>query len=100
MGTCATGLVTRGYICCDFMQDQLQSCDKPRFQSAVEVRPRVRNAATPPIEAPGVPSPVTAQELRPRGKATAPAPAPVGLRPSLTSAAVLRPKIVKAEEDD
>lgn len=99
MGTCATGLVTRGFICCDFMQDQLQSCDKPLFQSVVEVRPRVRNAATPPAGAPGTPSPVTAQELRPSAKAEAPAPAPAGLKPSSTSATVLRPKIVKAEEE-
>lgn len=99
MGTCATGLVTRGYICCDFMQDQLQSCDKPRFQSAVEVRPKVRNAATPPVAEPGAPSPITAQELRPRGKAKAPAPAPTGLKPSSSSATELKPKIVKAEEE-
>ena len=96
---CGTGLVTRGYICCDFMEDQLQSFDQPQFKSVLEVRPKVRNAATPPVPPPGTPAPVTAQNLKPRGRAKAPAPTPVGVEPKPVTAQNLKPKIVKAEED-
>lgn len=100
MPTCATGLVTRGYICCDFMQDQLQSCDKPHFVSAVEVRPKLRYAASPPVPPPGVPKPMTAQELRPTAVAKAPAPPPPTVKPAPMTATELKPKITKAEEED
>jgi hypothetical protein len=50
---CATGLVTRGYICCD-LEDRLQSCDKPVFVSALEVRPKIRSAATEAVLRPKI----------------------------------------------
>jgi len=99
MSTCATGLVTRGYICCNFMEDQLQSCDKPKVKSMLEVRPRVRNAATPATVPPGTPSVVTAQELKPRGTVKAPTLVLVGVEPKPVTAQDLKPKITKAEED-
>jgi|WetSurSiteA1Bulk_404760.scaffolds.fasta_scaffold58181_2 hypothetical protein len=99
MPLCATALVTRGYICCDFFQDQLQSCDKPAFVGGIEVRPKVRSALTPSVLPPGVPKPMTAQELRPRATAKAPAPPSPTVKPAPVTATELRPKVTKAEEE-
>jgi hypothetical protein len=98
MSTCALALVTRGYLCCDLAQNQMVSCDRPEFVGIVEVRPKIRQAETPP---PG-PTPamsLTATELRPglEGRAEVLTPSPEG--PKMVSAQDLRPKMGKAEED-
>jgi hypothetical protein len=100
MSFCATGLVTRGYICCDITQNQVVSFDKPELVAILEVRPKIRWVEGPQPQTPPPPTVTTAQELRPRMVGRVEAPAPVTEGPKQVSAQELRPKIVKAEEED
>jgi len=99
MGTCATGLVTKGYICCGHTEDQLISCDQPQFAGAVEVRPKLSYAATSPEFPPGTPRPMTALDVKPKtGVRTSNVVVPT-VKPVTVTAEELRPKITKAEEE-
>ena len=100
MSTCALGLVTRGFLCCDITHNQVVSFDKPELLGILEVRPRIRRAEGQQPQTPPPPSITTAQELRPRMVGRIEAPAPVTEGPKQVSAQELRPKIVKAEEED
>lgn len=100
MSLCATGLVTRGYICCDITQNQMVSCDKPEFVGILEVRPKIRWVEGQRLQTPPPPTVTTAQELRPRMVGKVEATSAPASGPKQVSAQELRPKIVKAEEDD
>lgn len=92
-------LATRGMIrpCCK--QGQIVSYAHPEMQSTLEVRPRIRRAAAPPVVTVGAPVTLSAQELRPIVGAKAPPPTSPDPRPTQTSTQVLRPVIKKIEEE-
>lgn len=97
---CATGLVTKGMICCQIAQSQLVSCDKPRVTGVVEVRPKMRRAAAPEPTGDPVPQMRTNQELRPSMKGKASAVPSATVTPKSRVVQELRPKIVKAKEEE
>lgn len=92
-------LATRGMIrsCCKL--GQIISREPPQTQAALEVRPRIRLAASPPAVTITAPVPVSAQEMKPQVGAKAPAAPSPDLKPSQTSGQELKPVIKKVEED-
>jgi len=92
-------LATRGMIqgCCK--QGQIISYVKPDVQATLEVRPRIRRAAAPPVVTVTTPVTLSAQELRPVVRVKTPAPVSPDPRPTQTSTQLLRPIIKKVEEE-
>lgn len=96
----SVALATRGMIknCCE--QDQIISLDAPVTQQTLEVRPKIRQAASPPAPALLPPQTVATLELRPDTRsADAPAPPDPDPKPVQTSTQELKPTIIKAEEE-
>jgi hypothetical protein len=86
------------HSCCQ--RDQVISYDKPQMQAVLEVRPRIRQAATPPAPALTPPVMMTAVELKPlTWNATAPAPPSTDPKPQEIAAFELRPVMKKAEKE-
>ena len=95
----SVSLVTRGMIksCCQ--QDQVISYSSPDMREVLEVRPRIRQAAAPPMVAITAPQMTSTQELRPATKgADAPVMMPTST-PQPTSTQELKPVIKKITEE-
>lgn len=95
----SVALVTRGMIqsCCQ--QDQIISYYSPETREVLEVRPRIRQAAAPPIVTVTAPQMTSTQELKPDTKsANVPVMVPTST-PRPTSAQELKPVIKKITEE-
>ena len=98
----ATGIAiaTRGMINYCYQEDQLVSFDRPAVRAALEVRPRIRYAETPPAGPVTAPHITATLELKPEPTSvTAPAPPADDMKPVPIVAINLRPVIKKIEEE-
>ncbi|KPJ58563.1 MAG: hypothetical protein AMJ46_14035 [Latescibacteria bacterium DG_63] len=92
-------MVTRGFISCDFAEDQLASCIKPEIVGVVEVRPKIRHVELQPDVGTPEPTMMTAQEIKPVMSGRAVETPPEG-PPSQISAQELKPVILTIKEED
>lgn len=96
----SVGLATRGMIQSRCLHEQVISFDKPQMQAVLEVRPRIRQVASPPAAALTPPVMMTAVELKPlTWDAAAPTPPSSDPKPHGKSAMELRPVMKKAEKE-
>lgn len=98
-----TSLITNGYICYrgqPIPVPEPTSLRTPDVVGVVEVRPKIRRIDAPTDAGDTRPVISSAQELKPSMTGEAPADAPVMDAPTPTAAQELRPKIIKAEEEE